>query len=120
MGNAMREPENLIERVIGHEAYIRLCTWTGGISLYVPTSLDAASGQHLLDEIGSAAAERLIAWAGGSSIAVPVRHEHEIRRRKRDIQAMRRRGLMVQEISRFYRYESRYTERQIYRLLNDD
>lgn len=116
----MSEHENLIERVIGRDAYIALCDWTGGINLYVPSSIDTASGQHLAEEIGQEAAEKLIQWAGGSSIAVPSRRCHEIKRRKRDVQAMRRRGLTVQEISRFYRYESRYTERQIYRLLNEE
>ena len=116
----MTEPENLIERIIGREAYLTLCDWSGGISLYVPSSLDTASGQHLVEELGHDAAIRLIQWAGGSTIAVPSRNEQAIQRRRRELAVMRRRGMTVQEIARIYRYEGRYTERQIYRLLSEE
>jgi hypothetical protein len=122
MGDALSEEdhENLIERIIGREAYLALCDWSGGISLYVPSSLDTASGQHLCEEIGQEAADKLVQWAGGSTIAVPSRNDHAISRRRRELRTMRRRGMTVQEIARIYRYEGRYTERQIYRLLSED
>lgn len=111
------EHENLIERIIGREAYLALCAWSGGISLYVPSTVETASGKHIAEEIGIEAAEKLIQWAGGSTIAVPSRNARTIEKRQREIKTMRRRGMTVQEIARIYRYEGRYTERQIYRLL---
>jgi len=113
------EPENLIVEVIGPEAYTALIEWSGGISLYVPATLDNAAGRELVQQLGQEAAEKLSAWAGGSSIAVPAELWRLRRKRQRDILAMRRRGMTVQEISRKFTYQTRYTERQIYRLLSD-
>ena len=111
------EHENLIERIIGREAYLALCEWTGGISLYVPACIESDGGQDIVREIGRDAAEKLTEWAGGTSIAVPSRNDAAIERRRREIRTMRRRGMTVQEIARIYRYEGKYTERQIYNLL---
>ncbi|QFY90314.1 hypothetical protein D5125_12930 [Magnetovirga frankeli] len=115
----MSDPANLIDEVIGRDAYLSLVEWSGGISLYVPATLDNSAGRELIQQLGQEAAEKLSAWAGGSSIAVPAELWRLRRKRQRDILAMRRRGMTVQEISRKFTYQARYTERQIYRLLSD-
>ena len=119
MGGNVTDPENLIERIIGRAAYVALLEWAGGLSLYVPLSIDTDSGARLSKEIGADAAQKLIAWAGGTGIAVPSRNDLAIRRRQDEIKTMRKRGMTVKEIAMIYRYEGKYTERQIYRLLGD-
>lgn len=112
--------ENLIEDVIGRDAYLDLCAWCGGTSYYVPSDSEDANGLRLEHAIGRPGARRLVEWAGGSVIYVPSRYAAEIARRRDEIAALRKRGKTVQEIAREYRYEGRYTERQIWAILLAD
>jgi Mor family transcriptional regulator len=112
--------ENLIEDAIGRDAYVALTAEFGGTSLYIPHKVTSESGRALAAIIGQKATQKLIAWAGGSSIAVPKRDHIERAHRKDELLRLRRRGLTVQEISRRYWYPARLSERQIYRLLNEN
>lgn len=111
-------PENLIEDIIGHDAYIDLCAWCGGVNYYVPSDAENKQGLELERAIGHAAARRLVDWAGGSVIYVPSRFAAELLKRRDEIMALRNRGKTVQEIARSYSYEGRYTERQLWRMIN--
>lgn len=110
--------ENLIEDIIGHDAYLKLCEWCGGINYYVPSDAENFQGLELERAIGRPGARRLVEWAGGSIIYVPNRFAAELLKRRDEIMAMRKNGKTVQEISRAYTYEGRYTERQIWRVIN--
>lgn len=118
MGDILSRPENLIEDIIGHDAYLDLCAWCGGTNYYVPSDSEDHNGLKLERAIGRPGARRLVDWAGGSIIYVPSRYVVELYRRRDEINVLRRRGKTVQEIAREYRYEGRYTERQIWRLLS--
>lgn len=111
-------PENLIEDTIGSEAYQDLCAWCGGTNYYVPSDPENAQGIELERAIGGVPARRLIRWAGGSVIYVPSRFIADLIRRRDEIMAMRSKGKTVQEIARSYTYVGRYTERQLWRMIN--
>lgn len=110
-------PENLIEETIGHDAYIDLCAWCGGVNYYVPSDIEDRNGLELENAIGKPAARRLIEWAGGSVVYVPSRFNAELLKRRDEINALRKCGKTVQEIARTYEYHGRYTERQIWRMI---
>lgn len=112
-----KEPENLIEDTIGTAAYLALCDWTGGVNYYVPSSPDCEQAQKLAQAIGDAPMRLLVQWAMGSVIYVPNRSAAELLKRQREILCMRSTGKTVQEIARTYKYNSRYTERQIWRMM---
>lgn len=109
--------ENMIDDILGRAAYLALCGWTGGVNYYVPSAPDSLQGRELAQAIGEAGARKLIDWAGGSVIYVPNRLAADLIVRQRDVFALRATGKTVQEIARAYRYEGRYTERQIWRFM---
>lgn len=110
--------ENLIEEVIGRDAYMELCAWCGGTTFYVPSDPENAQGLELERAIGAVAARRLIRWAGSSLVYVPSRFTAELIKRRDEIMALRNTGKTVQEIARSYTYQGRYTERQLWRIIN--
>jgi hypothetical protein len=109
-----------LESLIGAEACRALCEWTAGCALYVPSEVDGPAGRNLAERIGREEAARLIAWAGGSVLTMPLRFAGDLERRRMEVLALRRRGKTAREISREYRYEGRYSERQIWRILRGD
>lgn len=110
--------ENLIEDIIGRDAYLELCAWCGGTNYYVPSDAENFQGLELERAIGRPRARRLVEWAGGSVIYVPNRFAAALLNRRDQIMALRKTGKTVQEISRAYRYVGSYTERQIWRVIN--
>lgn len=104
---------NLIEEVIGREAFELLCSWAGGSDLDIPRNIDLSSGQKLAQAIGAHAARALIAWGAGGRVYVPYLYVMELQRRQRDVRALRAQGLTFREIARTYRYTGRYTDRQL-------
>lgn len=111
-------PENLIEDTIGSDAYFDLCAWCGGTNYYVPSDPENYQGLELERAIGAVAARRLIRWAGGSLVYVPSRFTAELLKRRDEIMELRNKGKTVQEIARCYTYTGRYTERQLWRMIN--
>jgi hypothetical protein len=109
---------NLVEEVIGTEAFRLLRDWAGGGDFYVPLNLQSQI-EALEGKIGEEPARRLMAWAGGSRIYIISSEEYEIEKRKDELRAMRNRGMTLEEISRNFRFESRYSIRQISRLLTE-
>jgi hypothetical protein len=108
---------NEIERVIGNEAYLRLCAAVGGCDYQIPTVAFSELGDALVEMIGRVAAKQLIEWGSGSRIYVPYSRAREIDQRRLTLIEMRARGMSAAEIAREYRYEGRYTERQVYAIL---
>jgi len=108
---------NEIERVIGAPAFRRLSEALGGCDYTVPSTIEGEAGAALLQAAGREAALLLIKWGGGARIYIPYSREMDVYQRKLTIREMRSRGLPVREIARQFRFEGRYTERQIYALL---
>lgn len=108
---------NLIEEVIGREAFERLCAWVGGGDYSIPADPDSSQAKALGAQIGAVAAEALIAWGAGGRVYVPYLYAVELGRRRAEILSLRERGATIAEIARSYRYTGRYTERQIIALL---
>jgi Mor family transcriptional regulator len=110
---------NLIEETIGSDAFRLLREWVGGTDYYVPQKLITEQATVLSMKIGHSAAQKLMEWAGGSRIYVVSSEEHEIEKRRDDIRGMRNRGMTLNEISRIFRFEARYSVKQISRLLSE-
>ncbi len=108
---------NLIESCIGNEAFIKLCAWVGGGDYYVPSAKMTAQACILGSTIGEVAADKLMAWAGGSRIYVPFPEDVEIAARRERLIEMRNRGMTLLEISLAFEYTTRYSVKQISRLL---
>ncbi len=98
-----------IAAAIGREAAFALAKRLGGTTVYVPRTI----GEHhpLRAAIGQSAADKLASWCGGSRLDVPKRlHRHAW------VRALARQGtLTIAAIA----IETGYSERQVYRLLND-
>jgi hypothetical protein len=113
----MKMPVNEIERVIGKPAYHRLGMAVGGCDYHIPSCSDCEIGAALIDTVGHEAAMRLIKWGGGSRVYIPYSRTGEVDQRRLTLREMRARGMTISEIARTFRFEGRYTERQIYALL---
>jgi len=106
-----------IESVIGRESFEALCLKYGGLDLHIPQSMDSQSAHYLADTIGLEATKVLIDWGQSSRIYVPRLAEIERSRRRDEVHALRRTGMSVARIAREYRFQSRYTERQVIKML---
>lgn len=104
-------------RVLGAEALEALCERWGGADLTLPQRPEGTTFDALARALGQPAAAALVAWGGGCAIYVPQLDHARRERRRQEVQALRARGLTLAEIARTYRYEGRYTERQIRSLL---
>ncbi len=113
----MTIPVNEIERVIGVTAYRRLGLAVGGCDYRIPSCSDCELGAALIDTVGHDSAMRLIKWGGGSRIYIPYSRTEEVDQRRLTLREMRARGMTVAEIAKTFRFEGRYTERQVYALL---
>ncbi|CAK0754037.1 putative Mor transcription activator domain-containing protein [Gammaproteobacteria bacterium] len=108
---------NEIERIIGQEAFEKLCAHYGGLDMCIPHSIDTQNGHYLTDIIGKEATEALINWGGSSRVYVPALHEAKLQKRREDILSLRERGKTIAEIAREYRFVGRYSERQVATIL---
>ena len=108
-----------IESVIGREAFETLCRQYGGLDLHIPQCMATQSAHYLADTIGLEATEALIAWGSSSRVYVPKLYDMELQKRREEIAELRSRGVTYAEIAKTYKYESRYTERQVYTILEE-
>ncbi len=108
---------NLIEECIGGEAYTKLCVWMGGIDYDVPSDRQSNPAIILASVIGEIEADKLVAWAGGSRIYIAAAEFDDIEKRRAEVVEMRSRGMTIREIASKYKFLARYTERQIYRMI---
>ena len=113
---AMRT-QNGIEKVIGRDAYLALQGAMGGCDCFIPATLGNRSAQILIDAVGLEATEALIAWGGPCRVFVPRDAKAERARRIADLQALRRKGLTIEQIAVTYRYTGRLSERAVYNIL---
>jgi hypothetical protein len=112
---------NIIEQMIGAEAFAVLQREAGGTDYKVPGSLDSPRGQELTGWIGVDAARTLIGHAGGDALYVAGGRETTLRQRYTDIMRMHHeQGLHPAQIARQYRYVGGYSERQIWAVLAGD
>jgi len=115
--NLIQDKIHGIEEVIGREAFEKLCGSYGGLDLHIPQTMDTQSAHYLADTIGLEATRALVAWGGSSRVYVPKLFDIELQKRRADIAELRSRGVTYAEIAKTYKYESRYTERQVYAIL---
>jgi len=108
---------NEIERVIGELAYRRLSESLGGCDYSIPSTMECDAAAALSQAVGHDAAVLLVKWGGGARIYIPYSRADDVFQRSLTIREMRNRGMSVQEIARTFRFEGRYTERQVYALL---
>lgn len=99
--------------LIGEEAWNQLTSWQGGRDFDIPTSIDSSSGRCLALRIGQDAASKLIQEAGGDRLYIAAGWEEELMQRYREVKKMYTDGMTIEEISRCYRYEGRYTPRHV-------
>lgn len=85
----------------------------GGTDLYVRKKVDA----RLSETVGQQASDKLAGRAGGSSIYVRQPNLAEIYERRLEMKILQHAGMSIDEISRHFRYQGRYTARNIYRIL---
>lgn len=86
----------------------------GGGDYNIPSNVTL----ELENAIGKQYAIRLVKWGGGSRIYVPAMALIEREIRRKEVKALREQGLTLREIAKQYRYIGRYTERQIWAILN--
>ena len=117
--NLIQDKIHGIEDVIGREAFEILCRYYGGLDLHIPQTMDTQSAHYLADTIGMEATKALVAWGGSSRVYVPKLYDLELQKRREDMAELRSRGVTYAEIAKTYKYESRYTERQVYTILTE-
>jgi len=107
-----------IEEVIGRESFETLCRHYGGLDLHIPQTMDTQTAHYLVATIGKSATEALVVWGASSRVYVPRLAAIERSRRREDIHRLRDTGMSVARIARSYRFQARYTERQVMQILS--
>lgn len=107
-----------LEELLGEAAFLCLCDWAGGSDYYVPHSTLTDQGRYLVQQIGETAAQKLIAWGKGTPVYIPLLHQVQILKRRDDLLFLRSLGKTIDEITREFRYEGRYSNRQVRSLLS--
>lgn len=111
---------NIIEHMIGLEAFDALRKQVGGTDYRVPSSPDCDSGRELAGWIGPEAARKLIGHAGGDTLYVNGANESVLRSRYAEIMRLHAQGKSPAQISREYRFVAGYSERQVWAILAGD